>query len=108
MFSCRLEIEIEIMCLKTYLYKTYGAGFGAFVFAATRQEETTEGKDKRSQDKRRPKRQKPAQDKTRQVKGTHDKRRPEGRSLCSETALLPYTVPQTYKRSVGSTKAAAT
>ena len=31
-----------------------------------------------------------------------------GRSLCSETALLPCTVPQTYKRSVGSTKAAAT
>ena len=49
-----------------------------------------------------------SQHKIRQDKGTHDKRRPEGRSVCSETALLPYTVPQTYKRSVGSTKAAAT
>ena len=74
----------------------------------TRQEETTEDEDKTSQVKRRPKRQKPAQDKTRQDKGTHDKRRPEGRSVCSETSLLHYTVPQTYKRSVGSTKAAAT
>ena len=74
----------------------------------TRQEETTEDEDKTSQVKRRPKRQKPAQDKTRQDKGTHDKRRPEGRSVCSDTSLLHYTVPQTYKRSVGSTKAAAT
>ena len=74
----------------------------------TRQEETTEDEDKTSQVKRRPTRQKPAQDKTRQDKGTHDKRRPEGRSVCSETSLLHYTVPQKYKRSVGSTKAAAT
>ena len=28
--------------------------------------------------------------------------------LCPETALLPYTIPQTDKRSFGSTKAAAT
>ena len=74
----------------------------------TRQEETTEDEDKTSQVKRRPKRQKPAQDKTRQDKGTHDKRRSEGRSVCSETSLLHCTVPQTYKGSVGSTKAAAT
>ena len=73
-----------------------------------RQEETKEDEGKRSQDKRRPKRQKPAQDKTRQNQGTDDKRRPEGRSVCSETSLFHYTVPQTYQRSVGSTKAAAT
>ena len=28
--------------------------------------------------------------------------------LCPEAALLPYTIPQTDKRSFGSTKAAAT
>ena len=74
----------------------------------TREAKAREDEDRRSQDKKRRKRQRPAQDKTRQDKGTHDKRRPKGRSVCSETSLLHYTVPQTYKRSVGSTKAAAT